>query len=107
MNETQSRTEWTVDIIPGTGEQGYCGNGFMANDARVNNPFDLAFFPDGSLVFSDTFNHRIRRIDARSGIISTICGTGEKGFSGDGGPAMLAQLNEPYGVVADRSGRVF
>jgi DNA-binding beta-propeller fold protein YncE len=59
------------------------------------------------LVFSDTFNHCIRRVDAASGVISTICGTGVKGFSGDGGPAARAQLNEPYGVVVDRSGRVF
>ena len=78
-----------------------------ARAARLNNPFDLAFSPDGSLVFSDTFNHCIRRIDAASGIISTICGTGAKGFAGDGGPAASALLNEPYGVVIDRAGRVF
>ena len=100
-------SHWIVSVVAGTGEQGYSGDGSSALDARLNNPFDLAFFPDGSLVFSDTFNHCIRRIDAVSGIISTICGTGEKGFSGDGGPATLARLNEPYGVVVDRSGRVF
>jgi DNA-binding beta-propeller fold protein YncE len=76
-------------------------------DARLNNPFDLAFLPDGSLVFSDTFNHCLRRIDADSGVISTICGTGERGFAGDGSAATRALLNEPYGVVVDRSGRVF
>jgi DNA-binding beta-propeller fold protein YncE len=100
-------SNWIVSVVAGTGEQGYSGNGSSALDARLNNPFDLAFFPDSSLAFSDTFNHCIRRIDAGSGIISTICGTGEKGFSGDGGPATLARLNEPYGVVVDRSGRVF
>ena len=78
---------WIVSIVAGTGEQGYSGDGSSALEARLNNPFDLAFFPDGSLVFSDTFNHCIRRVDAGSGIISTICGSGEKGFSGDGGPA--------------------
>jgi DNA-binding beta-propeller fold protein YncE len=102
-----SSNEWTVSVVAGTGEQGYSGDGSAATDARLNNPFDLAFSPDGSLVFSDTFNHCIRRIDGRTGIISTICGTSERGFSGDGGPATLAHLNEPYGLVIDRSGRVF
>jgi DNA-binding beta-propeller fold protein YncE len=100
-------SEWTVSIVAGTGEQGHSGDGSSATDARLNNPFDLAFSPDGSLVFSDTFNHRICRVDARTGVISTVCGTGQKGFSGDGGPAAPAQLNEPYGVVIDQSGRVF
>jgi DNA-binding beta-propeller fold protein YncE len=107
MNKAQSGSEWTVAIVAGTGEQGYSGDGSAATEARLNNPFDLAFSPDGSLVFSDTFNHCIRCIDARTGVISTICGVGEKGYSGDGGPATHARLNEPYGVVVDRSGRVF
>ncbi|MEA2776180.1 MAG: hypothetical protein QOF90_1586 [Acetobacteraceae bacterium] len=107
MNRTQPSTEWTVSVVAGTGVQGYSGDGSSALQARLNNPFDLAFSPDGSLVFSDTFNHCIRRIDASSGTISTICGTGERGFAGDGGPAARAQLNEPYGVVVHPSGRVF
>jgi DNA-binding beta-propeller fold protein YncE len=107
MNKTQPSTEWTVTVVAGTGVQGYSGDGGSALEAQLNNPFDLAFAPDGSVVFSDTFNHCIRRIDAVSGVISTICGTGERGYAGDGGPATRAQLNEPYGVVVDRSGRVF
>jgi sugar lactone lactonase YvrE len=107
MNKTQSGAEWAVSIVAGTGEPGYSGDGSLALEARLNNPFDLAFAPDRSLVFSDTFNHRIRRIDAASGIVATICGTGAKGFSGDGDLAVHAQLNQPYGVAIDRSGRVF
>ncbi len=98
---------WTVSVVAGTGEAGYSGDGAPAIQARLNNPFDLAFSPDGGLVFSDTFNHVLRRIDAVTGVISTIAGTGEKGFSGDGGMATGARLNEPYGVVVDRAGRVF
>ena len=60
-------------------------------EALLNNPFDLAFDPDGNLIFSDTFNHCIRRIDARTGIITTIAGTGERGFAGDGGAATQAR----------------
>ena len=100
-------TEWTAGVVAGTGTAGYSGDGTPATGAQLNNPFDLTFLPDKSLVFSDTFNHRIRRIDAVSGTIATLCGTGEKGFSGDAGPAARARLNEPYGVVADRLGRVF
>jgi DNA-binding beta-propeller fold protein YncE len=107
MSKTQPSTEWTVTVVAGTGEQGYSGDGAKAVDARLNNPFDLAFAPDGSLVFADTFNHCMRRIEVGSGIISTICGTGERGFAGDGGPATRAVLNEPYGVVVDRVGRVY
>lgn len=100
-------SEWTVQIVAGTGEQGYSGDGSSALSAQLNNPFDMAFFPDGSLIFSDTFNHCVRRIDIGTGLISTVCGVGERGFSGDGGPATRAQVNEPYGVVADAAGRVF
>lgn len=99
--------QWTISTIIGTGEAGYSGDGGPASAARLNNPFDLTFDTAGDLIFSDTFNHCIRRVDARTGVISTIAGTGERGFSGDGGPATSAQLNEPYGVAVDPSGTVF
>jgi DNA-binding beta-propeller fold protein YncE len=98
---------WTISTIAGTGEQGYSGDGGPALDARLNNPFDLAFDPAGNLVFSDTYNHCLRRIDAGRGVISTIAGTGEPGFSGDGGRATSAQLNQPYGVTIDRAGTIY
>jgi DNA-binding beta-propeller fold protein YncE len=98
---------WSISTVAGTGAQGYAGDGGAAQQALLNNPFDLAFDPAGNLCFSDTFNHCIRRIDARSGVISTIAGTGEKGFSGDGGPAKQAQMNEPYGIVIDCAGNIY
>jgi DNA-binding beta-propeller fold protein YncE len=98
---------WTLSTVAGTGEQGYAGDGGPATSALLNNPFDLAFDPAGNLCFSDTYNHCIRRIDARSGIITTIAGTGEAGFSGDGGPALQAQMNQPYGIVIDRAGNIY
>src|SRR5579859_4598962 len=97
---------WTMSVVAGSGEQGYAGDGGRATQALLNNPFDLAFDPGGNLCFSDTFNHCIRRIDAR-GVISTIAGTGERGFAGDGGPATEAQMNEPYGIVIDRTGTIY
>jgi DNA-binding beta-propeller fold protein YncE len=98
---------WTISTVAGTGEAGYSGDGGPALDARLNNPFDLAFDPAGNLIFSDTFNHCLRRIDATTGIIATIAGTGVRGFTGDGGPAIAAQFNEPYGVTVDREGTVY
>lgn len=98
--------DWVLSTVAGTGEQGYAGDGGPATQALLNNPFDLAFEAGGCLCFSDTFNHCIRRIDA-SGMLSTIAGTGERGFAGDGGPAITAQMNEPYGIVIDRGGNIY
>jgi DNA-binding beta-propeller fold protein YncE len=99
--------QWTIDTVVGTGEAGYSGDGGPARAAALNNPFDLVFDATGNLIFSDTFNHCIRRVDARTGVISTIAGTGARGFDGDGGPATAARLNEPYGVAVASSGSVF
>jgi sugar lactone lactonase YvrE len=99
--------EWTITTAVGTGEKGFAGDGGPAARALLNGPFDVAFDRAGNLYFSDTFNHRIRRVDAATGIITTVAGNGEAGFSGDGGPAVAAALNEPYGVVVDRAGNVY
>jgi DNA-binding beta-propeller fold protein YncE len=98
---------WVISTVAGTGVQGYAGDGAPATQALLNNPFDLAFDPAGNLCFSDTYNHCIRCIDARRGVITTIAGTGEQGFSGDGGPATRARMNQPYGIVIDRSGNIY
>lgn len=98
------------DIITtavGTGEKGFAGDGGPAAKALLNGPFDMCFDRAGNLFFSDTFNNRIRRVDAASGIITTIAGSGEKGYAGDGGPAVAAALNEPYGVVIDGGGNLY
>ena len=99
--------QWIISTIAGTGEKGYTGDGGQATAALLNNPFDLAFDPAGNLCFSDTYNHCIRRIDARSGVITTIAGCGERGFAGDGGPAVQARMDQPYGIVIDRTGNIY
>jgi hypothetical protein len=97
----------TITTAVGTGEKGFAGDGGPAEKALLNGPFDVCFDRAGNLFFSDTFNNRIRRVDAASGVITTVAGNGEKGFSGDGGPATSAALNEPYGVVVDRAGNLY
>jgi DNA-binding beta-propeller fold protein YncE len=99
--------EYVITTVAGIGEKGFAGDGGPAKAALLNGPFDVAFDRAGNLYFSDTFNHRIRRVDARSGIISTVAGNGEPGYSGDGGPAGRASLNEPYGIAIDRAGNIF
>jgi sugar lactone lactonase YvrE len=101
------QSNWIMTTVAGTGETGYAGDGGPATQALLNNPFDLAFDPSGCLCFSDTYNHCIRRIDAQSGIITTIAGTGESGVAGDGGPATQARMNQPYGIVIDRTGNIY
>ncbi len=99
--------EFIITIAVGTGDKGFTGDGGPATAALLNGPFDVAFDAAGNLYFSDTFNHRIRRVDAASGIISTIAGNGDAGHAGDGGPATEAAMNEPYGIVVDRAGNIF
>jgi sugar lactone lactonase YvrE len=96
-----------VDDLAGTGQPGFSGDGGPAVRAVVNQPFDLVYNADGDLYFSDTGNHRIRRIDTRSGVVTTIAGNGEKGFAGDGGPATAARMNEPYGLALDPRGNLY
>jgi len=91
----------------GTGQQGFGGDGGPALHARLNQPFDVAFDAQGNVFFSDTFNHRVRRIHRQTMQIQTVAGSGERGYSGDGGPALVAKLNEPYGVVLDPQGNLF
>src|SRR5712692_10324120 len=98
--------DWIITTAVGTGEKGFAGDGGPAAAALLNGPFDVAFDAAGNLYFSDTFNNRIRRVDARSGTISTVAGNGDKGYSGDGDPATEASLNEPYGIALDRAGNI-
>ena len=97
----------TLTTAAGTGMQGYSGDGGPAVAAKLDQPFHCSKDRKGHLYIADTFNHCIRKIDARTGVITTVAGTGRKGYSGDGGPATQATLNEPYGVLPDRDGHLF
>src|SRR5690349_18035855 len=88
-----------ISTIAGTGTAGYSGDGAKATAAQLNQPFHCDLDRAGNLYVADAFNHCIRRIDAKSGVITTVAGSGRKGYSGDEGPASEATLNEPYAVA--------
>jgi streptogramin lyase len=91
----------------GVGTKGNLGDGGPAVQASLNTPFDVALDRAGNVYFSDTFNHTIRRIDSKTGRVSTVAGSGRPGFSGDGGPSTSARLREPYGVVLDARNNLY
>jgi sugar lactone lactonase YvrE len=91
--------------VAGTGGAGSGGDGGPATEAELNFPTGLALDGSGNLYISDAENHEIRMVDA-DGIITTVAGTGEAGYSGDGGPAVDAQLQAPAGLAFDPSGRL-
>ena len=96
----------TVSIIAGTKEPGYAGDDGPAVRAQLNYPAAVAVDKAGNVYIADTGNHRIRRVDT-SGTITTIAGTGEPGYGGDGGPAAEAQLASPIALAVDSSGNIY
>jgi uncharacterized protein (TIGR03437 family) len=92
--------------VAGNGVQSYSGDGGPAALAQLNGPASIAADAAGNLYFADSLNHRIRRITA-GGRIDTVAGNGTQGFSGDGGPAVSAQLNNPLGVAVDTAGNLY
>ena len=96
-----------ITTLAGTGVAGYNGDGGPATSANLHNPIDLALDESGNVLFADHNNHRIRRVAIGTGVITTLAGTGVSGFSGDGGPATSAQLQNPHGLALDASGRLY
>ncbi len=97
-------TDGTITTIAGTGDNGLSGDGAAATLAFLNRPRGVAVDSMGNIFIADTSNHRIREIDAMSGNISTVVGTGTRGFAGDGAAATGAQLNFPRSVSVDDKG---
>ncbi len=93
-----------VQLAAGTGKRGYAGDGGDPREAMFNGIHNLAVLPDGSLLLADTWNHRVRRIDAAFSTLETWAGTGEKGFSGDGGPAPQAKFGVIIQIALDAKG---
>jgi gliding motility-associated-like protein len=91
-------TAGIITTIAGTGTAAYSGDGGQATAAEINGPWGIVFDATGNLYIADMYNNRIRSVNT-AGIITTIAGNGTAGFSGDGGPAIAAELNEPGGLA--------
>src|SRR5579872_2071169 len=85
--------------VPGNGHKGYSGDGGPATEASLNEPYEVRFDRAGNMFFVERLNHIVRRVDRETRIITTVAGTGKAGFSGDGGPAIKAQLREPHSIA--------
>ncbi|MEW8657323.1 MAG: RHS repeat-associated core domain-containing protein [Candidatus Thiodiazotropha endolucinida] len=93
-------------IIAGTGDRGSSGDGGPAIEARLNSPSDVELGPNGNIYIADKENRKIRMID-QYGVITTIAGNGERGFSGDEGSAIEAALHSPVAIVVSRDGTLY
>ncbi|MCD6010934.1 MAG: hypothetical protein K0Q79_796 [Flavipsychrobacter sp.] len=96
-----------ITTIAGNGVAGYNGDGIPATDSKLNGLSDISFDVHGNLHIADGFNHRIRKVDATTGIITTVAGNGVLGFSGDGGAATNASLNYPGHITFDSDGNLY
>jgi len=85
--------------LAGTGEKGVAADAGPGSQAQFNGPHHLLMGPDGFLYVADTWNNSVRRIDVRTGVVTRVAGTGEKAFSGDGGPATAAQFGGIYALA--------
>ena len=92
-----------VSTVAGVGgKKGYSGDGGQAVKALLNEPYEVRFDKKGDLYFVEMMNHLIRKVDMKTGLVSTVAGTGEKGFDGDGGQAKMAKFNRPHSINSDR-----
>lgn len=96
-----------ITTVAGTGVKGYTGDGGPATKATLGDPHELCFDSDGNLYIVERQNAIIRKIDGKTGIISTVVGTGKAGYGGDKGPGTKAQLRDPHSVVFDGKGHLY
>ncbi len=100
-------TEGTISTVAGNGAFGYFGDGGAATLAELNGPRGIAVDRFGNLYIADHNNNCIRKVDGKTGIISTVAGNGKEGCLGDNGPARSAELNHPEGIAIDKFGNLF
>lgn len=97
----------TISTIAGTGAAGHLGDGGPATKATLHKPHEIRFDKRGDLFIADMGNHAIRKVDMKSGVISTFAGTGKPGYDGDGGPAAAATMKLPHSLQFGPGGDLF
>lgn len=102
-----SPAEVRIETLAGTGRAGDNGREGPAAEVNIDQPFGVQFGPDSALYICEVGQHRVRRLDLPSRRLTTVAGSGRKGYAGDGGPAIEASLNEPYEVRFDRQGNLY
>lgn len=96
-----------ISTVAGTGEKGWSGDGGPATAAKLSEPYEVRFDRAGNVFWVERLSHCVRKLEAKTGVIRTIAGTGTAGFSGDGEPATKAQLNEPHSIGFDPAGNLY
>ena len=96
-----------LTTVAGNGTKGYSGDGGPATKAQLNEPYEVRFDGDGNMFFVEMQNHLVRRVDRKSGKISTVAGTGQAGYGGDGGPATKARFKNPHSIALDDRGYLY
>ena len=96
-----------ITTIAGTGKEGFTGDGGHALEATFNKPHEIRFDAAGDLYIVDMVNHAVRKIAMKTGIITTLAGTGQAGYSGDGGPAAAAQFKQPHSIQFGPEGDLY
>ncbi len=96
-----------VSVVAGNGEGGHAGDGGPAWAARLSTPHEIRFDSKGNMLIAERDSHVVRFMEARSGVISTLVGTGVPGFGGDGGPSRNAILRQPHSIALDRSDNLY
>jgi streptogramin lyase len=96
-----------IHTAAGTGQKGYSGDGGPATAATFNLPHEIRFDKAGNYYIADMVNSAVRRVDAKTGVITTFAGTGQPGYSGDGGPASQAQLKQPHSIQFGPDGSLY
>ncbi len=105
LADLRNGTPWTIETVAGNGQSGDLPSGIGPGVKRpVDQPFGVECGPDGALYITSVGQHRVLRLDTKSGELSSVAGSGKAGYGGDGGPATDALLNEPYEVRFDSAG---
>jgi uncharacterized protein (TIGR03437 family) len=102
-----SAANGVITTVAGSGTPGYGGDGGAAASAQLNLPIGVAVDSSGNVYIADFGNSRVRKVSASGASIGTVAGNGSAGYSGDGGPAVKAQLNGPQGVAVDAAGNLY